>query len=104
MIAISEDSAALTAVRSSEMAITADGLVGGDRREFWGYTVTSAADLVQIYNYILDTTSAKYRDFIIGTLQGSTDTTWPQGAAAIARLCRELSPLVPGACPEVWQD
>jgi hypothetical protein len=42
------------------------------QRGFWGYTVTSAADVVKIYNYILDVAPTKYRDFIIGNLHAST--------------------------------
>jgi hypothetical protein len=43
-----------------------------DQRGFWGYTVTSAADVVKIYNYILDAAPTRYRDFIIGNLHAST--------------------------------
>lgn len=43
-----------------------------DQRGFWGYTITSAADVVKIYNYILDTAPTRYRDFIIGNLHAST--------------------------------
>jgi hypothetical protein len=169
-----------------------------DHRGIWGYTVTSAADVVKIYSYILDVAPTKYRDFIIGNLHASTrcaedgrdqsfgipqvfarpwgvkqgwsgwgatvpdeqrcfedragmgefagpvtamkeepnpppdlvspllhttgtigpgersivvvfttypkDTTWPQGAAAITRLCRSLSLLVPDAPPDLRQD
>ncbi|MDQ4021234.1 MAG: hypothetical protein M3257_06325 [Actinomycetota bacterium] len=38
----------------------------------WGYTVTSAADVVKIYNYILDVAPGKYRDFILGNLYAAT--------------------------------
>ncbi|HJT03676.1 MAG TPA: hypothetical protein VJ757_08620 [Pseudonocardiaceae bacterium] len=43
-----------------------------DQRGFWGYTLTSAADVVKIYNYVLDTAPTRYRDFIIGNLHAST--------------------------------
>lgn len=43
-----------------------------EQRGFWGYTVTSAADVVKIYSYILDVAPTKYRDFIIGNLHAST--------------------------------
>lgn len=43
-----------------------------DQRGFWGYTATSAADVVKIYNHILDTAPTKYRDFILGNLHAST--------------------------------
>jgi hypothetical protein len=43
-----------------------------DQRGFWGYTVTSAADVVKIYNYILDAAPTRYRDFIISNLHAST--------------------------------
>jgi hypothetical protein len=42
------------------------------QRGFWGYTATSAADVVKIYNYILDVTPTQYRDFIIGNLHAWT--------------------------------
>ena len=42
------------------------------QRGYWGYTLTSAADVVNIYRYILERTPAKYRDFIIGNLHAST--------------------------------
>ncbi len=42
------------------------------QRGFWGYTVTSAADVVTIYRYILDVAPTKYRNFIIGNLHAST--------------------------------
>lgn len=38
----------------------------------WGYTVTSATDVVKIYNYILDGAPERYRDFIMGNLYAAT--------------------------------
>jgi len=32
-----------------------------EQRGFWGYTATSAVDVVKIYNYILDVTPTKYQ-------------------------------------------
>jgi hypothetical protein len=42
------------------------------QRGYWGYTLTSAADVVTIYRYILDRAPSKYRDFIIGNLHAAT--------------------------------
>jgi len=41
-------------------------------RKFWGYTATSATDVVKTYNYILDRAPAEYREFIMGNLHAST--------------------------------
>lgn len=43
-----------------------------EQHGFWGYTITSAADVVKIYHYILDSAPTQYRDFIIGNLHAST--------------------------------
>jgi hypothetical protein len=43
-----------------------------EQPEIWGYTVTSATDVVKIYNYILDVAPEKYRDFIMGNLYAAT--------------------------------
>src|SRR5437764_3031930 len=40
-------------------------------RGVWGYTAISAADVVKIYRYILDTADPSYRDFIMGNLHQS---------------------------------
>jgi hypothetical protein len=42
------------------------------QRGYWGYTLTSAADVVTIYRYIVERTPTKYRDFIIGNLHAAT--------------------------------
>jgi hypothetical protein len=42
------------------------------QRGYWGYTLTSAADVVTIYRYLLDRAPTKYRDFIIGNLHAAT--------------------------------
>ncbi|REH47096.1 hypothetical protein BCF44_106261 [Kutzneria buriramensis] len=41
-------------------------------RGIWGYTAISAADVVKIYNYILDRADPRYRDFIMSNLRQST--------------------------------
>ncbi len=42
------------------------------QRGYWGYTLTSAADVVTIYQYILDRAPSKYRNFIIANLHAAT--------------------------------
>jgi hypothetical protein len=49
----------------------ADTQPPADRR-FWGYTAISAADMVKIYRYILETAHPKIRDFIMSNLHQST--------------------------------
>jgi hypothetical protein len=39
---------------------------------YWGYTAVSAADLVRVYQYILDKAPAPVRDYIMGNLHEST--------------------------------
>lgn len=41
-------------------------------RGMWGYTAISAADVVTIYRYILDTASPAVREFIMGNLHAAT--------------------------------
>lgn len=44
------------------------GTVPPVERGIWGYTVTTAADVVAIYDFLLDEAPAGYRDFIVGNL------------------------------------
>ncbi|MGI5237674.1 hypothetical protein [Dactylosporangium sp. CA-139066] len=39
---------------------------------YWGYTAVSAADLVRVYQYILDKAPPAVRDFIMGNLHATT--------------------------------
>jgi hypothetical protein len=39
---------------------------------FWGYTEISAADMVRIYRYLLDTAPPPVRDYVMGNLHRST--------------------------------
>jgi len=41
-------------------------------RSGWGSTAVSAADLVRVYRYLLDTAPAPVRDLVMGDLHGST--------------------------------
>ena len=59
----------------------------------WGYTVTSAADVVKIYNYILDVAPEKYRDFVMGNLYAAT---------RCAEDGRDQSFGIPQAFPRPW--
>ncbi|WP_439680961.1 hypothetical protein [Embleya sp. MST-111070] len=43
-----------------------------DDPNFWGYTALSAADVVRIYRYLLDTAPAPVRDAVMGDLRQST--------------------------------
>lgn len=42
------------------------------QRGVWGYTVTTAADVVRIYDYLLDEAPVAYRDFIVGNLYAAS--------------------------------
>nr|WP_167109123.1 hypothetical protein [Amycolatopsis granulosa] len=43
-----------------------------EKRGTWGYTATSAADMVKTYEYILEDAHPKVRDFIMDNLHAST--------------------------------
>ena len=39
---------------------------------FWGYTATSAADMLRVYRYLLDSAPAPVRDYVMGNLHQHT--------------------------------
>jgi hypothetical protein len=41
-------------------------------RGYWGYTAISAADVVRIYRFLLDTAPAPVREYVMGNLHQST--------------------------------
>ena len=62
-------------------------------RGIWGYTAITASDVVKIYNYLLDTAPARYREFIIGNLFAAT---------RCAQDGRDQSFGMPQAFPRPW--
>jgi hypothetical protein len=81
MLRSSDDSAASTlwvrrgyeqvVVRMVRLIGLVDTAPPTDRR-YWGYTAVSAADVVRIYNYVLDRATPFARNLILGDLERST--------------------------------
>ncbi len=63
-------------------------------RGMWGYTAISAADVVKIYQYILNTAHPKHRDFIMGNLHQTTKCSVPEKF--------DQSFGIPSALPRPW--
>jgi hypothetical protein len=61
-------------------------------------------DLVSPLLHTTGTVGPSERSIVVVFTTYPKDTTRPQGAAAIARLCRSLSPLVPMPPPNLRQD